>query len=59
MSQDGIYQQSEGLTVLDVTQDDDGGYSATFGIGLDLSQPTQTQTGGGSPGGAPPSGGSL
>ncbi len=38
--QDGIYQQSEGMTVLDVTQDEDGAYTATFGIGVDLSQPT-------------------
>lgn len=44
-AQDGIYQQSEGLTVLDLVQTDEG-YSAVFGIGLDLSAPTQSETGG-------------
>ena len=49
------------MTVVDVTQDEDGGYSATFGIGVDLSAPTQAQTGGpvnegGFPGRMPPGG---
>lgn len=55
---DGIFQQSEGLLTLDVTEDEDGGYTATFGIGLDLSQPAATSEAGGGNGGrgAPPSG---
>lgn len=46
---DNIYQQSEGLTVLDLAETDEG-YSAVFGLGLDLSQPTQSGAGSG-PGG--------
>ncbi len=53
-AQDSIYQQSEGLTVLDLVKEDDG-YSAVFGIGLDLSASTQSESGaaGGSGGGRP------
>ena len=51
---DGIFQGSDGLLTLDPIADEDG-YSATFTIGLDLSQPAPTGTGG--PGGGFPGGG--
>lgn len=58
--EDGIFQGSDGLLTLDVTEDEDG-YTATFGIGLDFNQETQAETGGGGfpggPGGAPGQGG--
>jgi protocatechuate 3,4-dioxygenase beta subunit len=55
---DSIYQGSEGLLTLDVVEDEEG-YTATFGIGLDLSQPAPTESGMGSggPAGGPPPGG--
>lgn len=58
---DGIYQGSEGLLTLDITEDDEG-YTATFDIGLDLSQPAEEVgmgggPGAGNPGGTPPGGG--
>ncbi|MEP7291054.1 MAG: intradiol ring-cleavage dioxygenase [Chloroflexota bacterium] len=54
---DGIFQGSEGLLTLDVSEDEDGGYSATFTIGLDLSEPAPTEAGGaGGPGGGRPGG---
>jgi protocatechuate 3,4-dioxygenase beta subunit len=54
--QDFIYRGSEGLLILDVVEneaEDEDGYVATFGIGLDLSQPAETSSG---PGGPPPAG---
>lgn len=57
---DNIYQGSEGLLTLDVVEMEDGeGYTATFTIGLDLSQPAPTESGfgGGRPAGGPPPGG--
>jgi protocatechuate 3,4-dioxygenase beta subunit len=56
---DNIFQGSEGLLTLEVVEDEDG-YIATFGIGLDLSQPSPTESfgpGGNPPGGRPPAGG--
>ncbi|MBX3083680.1 MAG: intradiol ring-cleavage dioxygenase [Anaerolineae bacterium] len=53
---DGIFQGSEGMLTLVPTQNDDGSYAATFGIGLDLSQPSPTEASGGGPGGNPPGG---
>lgn len=56
---DGIFQQSEGMLTLDVVEQDDG-YAANFGIGLDLSDDSGSSNGGfngAPPGGAPPSGG--
>ena len=56
---DNIFQGSEGLLTLAVveSEDEDGSYTTTFGIGLDLSQPSPTESGGmGGPGGAPPNG---
>ena len=55
---DNIFQSGEGLLTLDVVEmEDDEGYTATFGIGLDLSQPSPTESGmGGSAGGPPPNG---
>lgn len=57
---DGIFQGSEGLLTLDITELDEDdelapGYTATFDIGLDLSQPAEEV--GGMGGGVPPSGG--
>lgn len=46
---DGIYQGSEGLLTLDITEDEEG-YTATFDIGLDLSQPAEEVGMGGGPG---------
>jgi protocatechuate 3,4-dioxygenase beta subunit len=51
---DSIFQGSEGLLTLDVVEDEEG-YTATFGIGLDLSQPSPTESGMGG-GGPPPNG---
>jgi hypothetical protein len=56
---DSIYQGSEGLLTLDVVEmEDEEGYTATFGIGLDLSQPAPTESGmgAGGPAGGPPNG---
>lgn len=61
---DNIFQSSDGLLTLDITEDDDGVLWATFDIGLDLTAETQGETGsdsfggqgGGRPGGTPPSG---
>ena len=54
---DGIFQGSDGQLTLTPTQGEDGSYTANFGIGLDLSQPsTSGAGGGGAPGGAPPNG---
>lgn len=61
---DNIFQNSDGLLTLEIVEDEDGIYVATFDIGLDLSTPTQAETGadpfggqgGGRPGGTPPSG---
>lgn len=63
---DGIFQGSEGLLTLDVVEDEDGGYSATFTIGLDLSDPSSAEQSGGNGGpgagrggrGTPPASGS-
>ena len=62
---DSIFQGSDGLLTLEPVafeEDEESGYKATFGIGLDLSQPAQTDSGnpgggGNPPGGAPPGGG--
>ena len=55
-TEDGIFQASDGLLTLQVVEEE-GGYAAIFDIGLDLSQPSQAQSGGGGrPGGAPPRG---
>ncbi len=56
---DNIFQGSDGLLTLEIAELDDGsGYSATFDIGLDVSQPaTSDPAVGGSGGGQPPSGG--
>jgi protocatechuate 3,4-dioxygenase beta subunit len=66
---DGIFQGSEGLLTLDVVEnaDDDElgeGYTADFSIGLDLSEPSPSESdgmggnpGGGRPGGNRPPGG--
>lgn len=49
-ARDGIFQGSDGLLTLDVTEDDEG-YTAIFDIGLDLSQPAEeVGMGGGRPG---------
>lgn len=61
---DNIFQSSDGLLTLDITEDEDGILWATFDIGLDLTAETQAETGsdpfggqsGGRPGGTPPSG---
>ncbi|MEZ4671157.1 MAG: intradiol ring-cleavage dioxygenase [Anaerolineae bacterium] len=58
---DGIFQGSEDLLTLELTEyeDEDSsekGYTTTFNIGLDLSQPSPTASGPGGPGGPPPSG---
>ena len=61
---DNIFQGSESLLTLDVqpVEDDteDGAYTATFDIGLDLSQPSTSQSGAGfgpgGPGRTPPNG---
>jgi protocatechuate 3,4-dioxygenase beta subunit len=55
-NQDGIFQSSEGLLTLELTDNEDGSYTALFGVGLDLSEPS-TESGQGGPGGAPPGGG--
>lgn len=61
-SSDGIYQGSEGLLTLDVQEEADG-YSATFGLGLDLNEPAPVASGPGAsgaagwPGNGPRSGG--
>lgn len=52
-AEDNIFQNSEGLMTLELVEEGEG-YAATFDIGLDLSQPSPTQSGGG--GGAPPRG---
>lgn len=56
---DGIFQGSEGLLTLDISEDEDGVMAASFSIGLDLSEPAPTESGGmgGPGGGAPPGGG--
>jgi protocatechuate 3,4-dioxygenase beta subunit len=60
---DGIYQGSEGLLTLETVEDEDGVYTAIFNIGLELSEPSPSESGGtggnggGRPGGTPPSGG--
>ncbi len=52
--EDNIFQGSDGLLTLVVTEDEDGGYTANFGIGLDLSEPSATESSGMTqPGGAP------
>ncbi len=52
---DNIFQGSEGLLTLELVENEDGnGYTANFGIGLDLSEPSPSESGGG---GMPPSGG--
>lgn len=64
---DNIFQSSDGLLTLEVVEveDEDGVYIATFDIGLDLTAPTQAETGsdpfggqgggqGGRPGGGTP-----
>jgi protocatechuate 3,4-dioxygenase beta subunit len=57
---DNIFQSSEGLLTLEVVENEDeaeGGYTATFAIGLDLSQPSPSESGGpGGGNGAPPRG---
>ncbi|MEO8611481.1 MAG: intradiol ring-cleavage dioxygenase [Chloroflexota bacterium] len=56
---DSIFQGSEGLLTLALTETEvDGvkGYQAIFGIGLDLSQPSPSESGSGR-GGNPPAGG--
>ncbi len=54
---DSIFQGSEGLLTLNVVEADDD-YTATFHIGLDLSQPASSDSGaaGGPAGGNPPNG---
>jgi protocatechuate 3,4-dioxygenase beta subunit len=61
---DNIFQGSDGLLTLELEkfeEDGETGYQAIFGIGLDLSQPSPTESagagGGNPPGGAPPGGG--
>jgi len=49
--EDNIFQSSEGLLALELTENDDGSYSAIFGVGLDLSQPITTTEEPGAPGG--------
>jgi protocatechuate 3,4-dioxygenase beta subunit len=51
---DNIFQSSEGLLTLEITEEEDG-YVAIFDIGLDLSQPSSTESGGFG-GGNPPGG---
>jgi hypothetical protein len=46
-SDDNIFQSSEGLLTLEVVEDEDGGYTATFNIGLDLSDTSPGETTGG------------
>lgn len=59
---DNIFQGSEGLLTLELTEyvdeeTEEAGYTATFDIGLDLSQPAPTEEAfGGGPGGAAPRG---
>jgi len=54
---DNIFQGSEGLLTLELVENEDGnGYTANFSIGLDLSEPSPSESGMGG-GGAPPSGG--
>jgi protocatechuate 3,4-dioxygenase beta subunit len=55
---DNIFQGSEGLLTLTPTEGEDNSYTATFGIGLDLSQPSPSESGGGGqpPGGRGPGG---
>ncbi len=54
---EGIFQGSEGLLTLAITEtedeDDIAQYEATFDIGLDLTQPTQSETGGSAGGNRP------
>jgi protocatechuate 3,4-dioxygenase beta subunit len=52
--EDNIFQGSDGLLTLVLTEEEDG-YTAVFGIGLDLSAPAASDSGIG--GGAPPRGG--
>lgn len=62
---DNIFQSSEGLLTLDLVElEDEEGYTATFDIGLDMSQPSPSESttfggpqGDTPPGGAPPTGG--
>jgi protocatechuate 3,4-dioxygenase beta subunit len=60
---DGIFRGSDGLLTLKVVENEDeeeGGYIATFDIGLDLSQPPVESGGFGGPGGGnPPPGGAF
>ncbi|MCC6615244.1 MAG: intradiol ring-cleavage dioxygenase [Anaerolineae bacterium] len=56
---DNIYQSSDGLLTLTLEPlEDEEGYTATFDIGLDLSQPSPEEQGmgDGQPGGRPPGG---
>ncbi len=59
---DNIFQSSEGLLTLEIVEnedEDEGGYTATFAIGLDLSQPSPSESSGNGapPGGTSPNGG--
>lgn len=51
---DNIFQSSEGLLTLALEPMTGGGYTATFDIGLDLSQPANESGGMGGQGGNPP-----
>ncbi len=60
-AEDNIFQSSEGLLTLELVENEDGeGYTANFSIGLDLSEPSPSESGMGGgnrpPGGAPPNG---
>jgi protocatechuate 3,4-dioxygenase beta subunit len=55
---DNIFQASEGQLTLTPTLGEDGSYTAVFGIGLDLTQPSVEAGGGMPPGGRPPGGNS-
>jgi protocatechuate 3,4-dioxygenase beta subunit len=52
---DNIFEASDGLLTLELVEEEDGSYTAIFGIGLDLSQPAPTEAAR-SGGGAPPNG---
>jgi protocatechuate 3,4-dioxygenase beta subunit len=51
---DNIFQSSEGLLTLALEPLEGGGYTATFDIGLDLTQPAVESGGNGGQGGNPP-----
>jgi protocatechuate 3,4-dioxygenase beta subunit len=61
-AEDNIFQSSEGLLTLELIENEDSeGYTANFSIGLDLSEPSPSESGMGGggnrlPGGAPPNG---